>query len=118
MVEILDGLACGAFAEIVEAGDDDQSPARLVQGEADVTEIGVRNVLQFRQRARGPDADHRTARVELAIEGFDGVRRLLVSERDVNRGKDAARERQEMRRKNELRFAQPSVFENFRRVAM
>src|SRR5580658_923324 len=118
MVEILNGLTCGAFAKIVEAGDHDQSPARLVQDKADVTKIGARDVLQFGQRARGPDADHGASGIKLAIEGFDGISRLLLSERDVNRRKDAARERQEVRRKNELRLAESCVLENFRRVAM
>src|SRR5580692_3570085 len=102
MVEILYGLACGALAEIVETGDDDQTLARLVQGKADVAEIGVRHVLQLGQRARGPDADHGASGIKLAIERFDRVGRLRLSEGDVNRRKDAARERQEMRRKNEL----------------
>jgi len=43
------------------------------------------DMLQFGQRARGPDADHGASGIKLAIEGFDGIGRLLLSERDVNR---------------------------------
>src|SRR5580658_4074395 len=118
MVEILNGLARGAFAKIVEARDDNQSPARLVQSKADVTEIGVRDVLQFRQRARGPNANHGASGIKLAIKGFNGVWRLLLCERDVNRGKNSTCERQQMSRKNELRFAEPGVFQDFRGMAM
>ncbi len=118
MVEILNGLARGAFAKIVEARDDDEALARLIQGEAYVTEIGVRDMLQLRQGARGPDADHWPPGVELAIERFDGLGGLLRGERDVDGRENAASQRQQVRGKNELRFGEAGVFENFRRVAM
>src|ERR1700688_79005 len=118
MVEILNGLAGGAFAKGVEAGDNDQTLSGFIQDKADVTEIGVGDVLQFEQSARRPDADHGTAGGKLAIESFDRLRRLLSGERDVNGGKDAAREWQQVRRENELRFGEAGMFENFRCVAM
>src|ERR1700722_4941335 len=97
MVEILNGLAGGTFAEIVETGDHDQALAGLIQGKTDVTEVGVGDVLQLGQSARGPDADHGPASVKLAIEGFDDLRRSLRGKRDVDRRKNSARERQEVR---------------------
>src|SRR5277367_4670500 len=118
MVEILNSLTGGASAEIVEAGDDDEALAGFVEHADDVAEIGVRHVLQLGQRARGPDTDHRASGVELAIEGFDRIRRLLGGESDVNSGKDAARERQQVGGKDELRFGETGVFENFGRVAV
>src|SRR5208282_5376008 len=118
MVEILNGLAGGAFAKIVETRDDDQALAGLVQDKANVTEIGVGYMLQLGQRARGPDANHGPTGVELAIEGFDRFRGLLGRERHVNGGKNASRKRQQMRRENELRFGEAGVLENFGRVAV
>src|ERR1700676_2662453 len=97
MVEILNGLAGGAFAKIVEARDDDETLAGLIQSKPDVAEVSGGDVVQLGQSARGPDADHGAAGVKLAIEGFDGVGRLLGRERDVDRGENSARERQEVR---------------------
>src|SRR5580692_121324 len=105
MVEILDSLASGAFAEIVETRDDDEALAGFVQDEADVAEVGVRDVLQLGQRARGPDADHGAASIKLAIEAFDRFGRLRGGKRDVDGGENAASERQQMCRKDELRFS-------------
>src|SRR3982074_27945 len=118
MVEILHGLAGGAFSKIVEARNDHQTAAGFVQRESDVTKIGVRDVLQLRQRAGWPNADHRAAGVELAVERFDVRGGLRLGERDVNGGKNAAREREQVRRENNLRFAQTGMLENFRRVAV
>ena len=90
VVEILNGLAGGAFAKIVEARDDDQTLAGLVQGKADVAEIRVRDVLQFGQRAGDPDTDHGTASIELAIKRLDVRSGLRLRESDVDAGKNAA----------------------------
>src|ERR1700676_1213497 len=97
MVEILNGLAGGAFAKIVEARDDDEALAGLIRGKTDVTEVGVGDVLQLGQSARGPDTNHGAAGVKLTIAGFDDLGRLLGRERDVDRGENSARERQEVR---------------------
>src|SRR5580658_942895 len=97
MVEILNGLTGGAFAKIVEARDDDQALTRFVQRKADVAEIGVRDVLKLGQGAPGPDAHHGAPSIELAVESFDRVGRLLRGKRYVNRGKNTARERQQVR---------------------
>src|SRR5487761_530952 len=118
MIEILDGLTGGAFAEIVETRDDDQTLAGFVQDKTDVAEIRVCDVLQLRQSARRPNAHHGAAGVKLAKESFDGIWRLLRGERDVNRGENATSERQQVRRKNELRLAEAGVLENFRGVAV
>src|SRR5580693_4591332 len=118
MVEILNGLTGGAFAEIVETGDQDQALAGFIQGKTNVTEVGVGDVLQLGQSARGPDADHGPASVKLAIEGFQDLGRLPDGERDVDGRENSARHRQEVRRKNELRFGEAGVLENFRRVAV
>src|SRR5256885_13707776 len=118
MVEILNGLARGAFAEIVETRNDDEAAAGAIEDEAEVGEIGVGDMLDFRKRAGLPDADHRAASVSLAIKRFDGVRGLRLGERDVDRGKNAARNGKEMRRKDELRFRQAGVVENFGCMAM
>src|SRR5882672_297468 len=116
MVEILNGLAGSAFSKIVEARDDDQAASRFVERESDVAKIRVRDVLQLRQCAGSPDADHGTAGVELAVESLDVRSRLRLGKRDVNGGKNAARKRQQVCRENNLRLAQTGVFENFRRV--
>src|SRR2546430_2093904 len=118
MVEILHGLARGAFAKIVETRNDDEAAAGAVEDEAEVGKIGVRDMLDFGKRAGFPDADHRAASVGFAIKRFDGVRRLRLGERDVDRGENAARDGKEMRRKDELRFGQAGVIENFGRMAM
>src|SRR5260370_24732320 len=75
-------------------------------------------MLQFRQRAGGPDADHAAAGIKPPVERLDVRSSLWFAERDVNGRKDAAREGQQVRRKNNLRLAQPGMFENFRRVAV
>src|SRR5260370_42466287 len=90
MVEILNGLAGSAFSKIVEARDDDQAASRVVQCESDVAKIGVSDVLQFRQRAGDPDANHGTAGVELAEEGLDGRGGLELHERGGSGGKGSA----------------------------
>src|ERR1700682_6777923 len=92
MVEILNGLAGSAFSKIVEARDDDQAASRFVERESDVAKIRVRDVLQLRQRAGSPDADHGTAGVELAVEGLDIRGGLRLARRGVNGGKDTVRE--------------------------
>src|SRR6266436_2949906 len=118
MIEILHGLTGRAFSEIVEAGNDHETPAGFVQRKADIAEVRVRDVLQLGQRTRGPDSNHRPSSVRLAIERFDVVCRLRLAERNVNRGEDSASEREQMSRKNNLRLAQAGVLEDFRRVAV
>src|SRR5579859_2246156 len=102
MVEILNGLACGTFAEIVETRNDDESPTGAVEDEAEVSEIGVRDVLDFGQRSGLPNADHRPASIGFAKERFDGVRRLRFGECDVDSRENAARNGKKMRREDEL----------------
>src|ERR1700722_7326892 len=97
MVEILNGLAGGTFAEIVETVDHDQALAGLIQGKTDVTEVGVGDVLQLGQGPRGPEAAKGRVSEKFAIEGFDDLRRSLRGKRDVDRRKNSARERQEVR---------------------
>src|SRR6184192_1308175 len=118
MVEILHGLARGAFAEIVETRNDDEAAARAIEDEAEVGEIGVGDVLDFGNRTAFRDAYHRAASVGFAIERFDGVRGLRLGERDVDRGENAARNGKEMGREDELRFGQAGVVENFGCMAM
>jgi hypothetical protein len=90
VVEILHGLAGGAFSKIVETRDDDQAVSRVVKGKSDVAEIRARDVLQLGQRAGGPDTDHGTASVELAIKRLDVRSGLRLRESDVDAGKNAA----------------------------
>ena len=97
MVEILNGLAGSAFSKIVEARDDDQAASRLVQCESDVAKIGVRDVLQLRQRFGGLDANQGAAGVELAVERLDVRSSLGFAERNVDGGKNAAGERKQVR---------------------
>jgi len=95
-LKILHGLAGGAFSEIVKARDEDQAASRVVQRESDIAKICVRDVLQLRQAAGGPDAHHRPASVEPAIERFDVRGSLRFGEGDVDGRKNAARKRQQM----------------------
>src|SRR5882724_151100 len=118
MVEILNGLARGAFAEIVETRNNDEAAAGAIEDETEVSEIGVRDVLDFWKRTGLPDADHRAASVGFAIKSFDGVRGLRLGERGVDRGENAARNGKEMRREEESRFGQAGVVENFGCMAM
>ena len=118
MVEILHGLAGSAFSKIIEARDDNQAASRLVECESEVAKISVRDVLQFGQRAGGPQANHRAPGIELAVERFDVRGSLRFAEGNVNGGKNTACERQQVRGENNLRLAETSVFENFRRVTM
>ena len=117
-IEILDGLAGRAFAEIVEARDNDKALAGRVQGEADVAKVGVRDVLELGQRPCRPDADHRAPGVELAIEGFDGIGGMGRAKLDIDGGKDSAGQREEMRGENHAVFGQAGVLENFRSMTM
>ena len=93
----MNGLAGGALAKIVEARDDDEAFAGVVQSETDIAEIGVRDVLQFRQRAGGPDAHHGAAGVELAEDGFDFGGGTRFAQSYVDGGEDSASEGEEMR---------------------
>src|SRR5713101_3749957 len=117
-MEILNCLARRAVAEIVEAGDDDEAFAGVVQGESDIAEIGVRDVLQLGQRASGPDAHQGAASVELSEDGFDGFGGIRRAERHVNGGKNSASQREQMSGKHETIFGQTSVVKNFGSVAM
>ncbi len=114
----MNGLARRALAEIVEAGDDDEAFVGVIQGEPDIAEIRVRDVLQLGQRAGGPDANHGTASVKLSKDSFDGFRGIRGAERDVDSGKNSTSQREKMRGKDEAIFGQAGVLENFRRVAM
>src|SRR6266516_1053616 len=118
MIEILHGLSGSAFAKIVKTGDDNQTTAGLVQGKADVAEIGVRDVLQLRQSAGGPDPHHGTARVEPAVKHLHVCGGLRLLEGDVDGGKNAPRQRQQVGRKNHLLLRQARVVKNFRRMAV
>src|SRR6266705_2422101 len=102
MVEILHGLARGAFAEIVETRNDDETATGAVEDEADVSEIGVGDMLDFRKRAGFPDADHRAASVGFAIKRFDGFRCLRLGECDVDRRENTSRNGKEICREDEL----------------
>ena len=96
MVEILNGLAGGAFAEIVEARDDDEAFAGLIQRKTDVAEIGVCDVLQFGQETGGPDTHHGSASVELAEDAFDRFGRVGGAKRHIDGGEYSAGERKQM----------------------
>jgi hypothetical protein len=45
VIEVLNGLARRAFAEIVQARHEDQTATRLIQREADIAKICVRDML-------------------------------------------------------------------------
>src|SRR5258707_14081802 len=96
MVEILHGLAGGAFSEIVKARYEDQAASRMVQRESDIAKICVRDVLQLRQAAGGPDANHWPAGVEPAIERFDVRGSLRLGGSEVDSGKNCAGKREQM----------------------
>src|SRR5882757_7960781 len=98
MVEILNGLARSAFTEIVKTRNDNEAATRAVENEAEVSEIGVGDVLDFGKRAGLPDADHRAASVGFAIERFDGVRGLRLGECEIDRGENTSRNGKEMGR--------------------
>ena len=102
MVEILYGLARGAFAEIVETRNDNEAASGAIENETEVSEIGVGDMLDFGKDTGLPDADHRAASVGFAIKRFDGASGLWLGERDVDRGENAARNGKEMRREDEL----------------
>ena len=72
------------------------------------------DLLQFGQRARGPDTDHGPPGEELAVERFDIRRNLGFLEIYVNRGKYAACERQQMRRKHDLILGETGMLEDLR----
>src|SRR6266851_3010173 len=90
----------------------------MVQGEADIAKVGVRDVLELRQLASGPDAHHRAPGVELAVGGFNGFGGMRGAERHVDGRKNSAGQRQKMRGENHAVFGQAGVLENFRGVAM
>src|SRR5215470_3945611 len=100
MIEILNGLARGTFAEIVQTRDDDEAAAGVVEHEADVGEVRMRDMLNFRKRTGFPDADHGTASIGLAIKSFDRFGSLRHRKRHVNRGENSSRDRKKMRGEN------------------
>src|SRR5437764_418446 len=118
MVQILDRLAGCALPEIVETGDQNQAAARRIQSKADIAKIRMRDVLQLGQRAGRPNAYHGPSGVEPPKEFFDFGNSSWLLERDVNGGKNSARERQQVCREDHLRLAQAGMFKDFRRVAM
>src|SRR5260370_38420142 len=114
MIEILHGLSGSAFAKIVKTGDDDQTTTGLVQGKADVAEIGVRDVLQLRKSAGGPDPHHGTARVEPAVKHLHVRGGLRLLKGDRNSGKNAAPEKQQRGRKKHLLPRQAAASQDLR----
>src|SRR5438552_6559740 len=97
VIEVLDGLLVCVFSQIDEARNDDQAASGFVQSESDIAKIRVRYVLQFRQRACGPDADHRAASIKAPVQRFDSRSGLRFAEGDVDGGKDTAGEREQVR---------------------
>lgn len=91
-VHVFDGLGGGAFEQVVERGDDDQPAMRFFSGrgavfscrgavelEAEVAEVGARDVLDLGEGGRAADADERGAGVEVVeaeLDFFHGA--LLV----------------------------------------
>src|SRR5262249_40573342 len=80
--------------------------------------VGVSDVLDFRKRAGFPDANHGASSVGFAIESFDGFESLWLTERDVNGREDSARDGEQVRGENQLRFGHASLFGDFGGVAM
>src|SRR6266404_7141181 len=78
----------------------------------------MRDMLQLRERASGPDAHHGAAGEEFAEDGFDGFGGIRRAERDVDSGKNSASQREEMRGEDDAIFGQAGVLEYFRRVAV
>src|SRR5256885_5169684 len=116
MVQILDCLAGSAFPQIVETGNEDQAAARGIQGKADIAKIRMRDVLQFRQRAGGPDTYHGPPGVKLSKESLDFGASSRLIQRHVDGGENPARERQKVRGEDHLRFAQAGMLENLGRM--
>ncbi len=75
-------------------------------------------MLQLGQSAGLPDAHHRPPGVGLAEKRFHRFWRLCSAERHVNGGKNTARQRQQMRAEDHLRFRQAGVLDDFRCMAM
>ncbi len=117
-IEILHGLSGGAFAEIIETRDDDESRSRSVEGKADIAEIGLHDMLQFGNSARRPNANHGAGSIKLSVNGLDGLGNGWLGERDINSGEDSASNREEVRGEDEFGLVHASVLEDFGRVAM
>src|ERR1700761_6873071 len=101
-VHVLDGLRGGAFEQVVEARDDDESAGVAIEMEAEVAEAGAHDGLNLRQMGRAADADERSVCVEVVEAGlkfFDGARLVKTH---VEGGEDSARDRQQMRRELNL----------------
>jgi len=116
-VKILHGLPGGAFPEIVETGDDDEAASGFIQGESDIAEIGVCNVLQFRQRARG-QIRIMAARRRTCDRAPQRLPRLAAPRDSRRSWTEFARERQQMRRKHDLIFRETGMLEDLGRIAV
>src|ERR1700736_5844484 len=73
-VQILNRLPGRAFAQIVEAGNDNQTLAWRIQGETNVAEIRRVDVLKLRQPPCRRDPHLPAAGVKLAVKGFGFLR--------------------------------------------
>src|SRR5690242_1261471 len=118
MVQILHSLSGGPFPKIVETGDENQAAPGRIQNETDVAKIRVRDVLQLRQHPSAPDTNHGPSGIKLTKQSFDFCSRLFLIECYVDGGENPARERQQVRREDNLGFTQTRVLKDFRRMAV
>ncbi len=73
-VETLDGLAGGAFDEIVLCAEDEHSPSARVEAEGDVAEVCPSDVLGIGEAGGGEDANEGAVGVGVLPSGFEGGR--------------------------------------------
>src|SRR5690348_8403055 len=73
-IHVLDRLAGGAFAQVVDYGNHDGAASFLVVLESDVAEVGVRNRMQIGNLPGCVQTDERLGRVALAIDRQQIVR--------------------------------------------
>ena len=96
-VDVLDGLAGGALAEVVEGADDDRAIGVLVLEHPDLRPVGVLNARKLRGDALGKNGDERARRV-VRLEQCPEVG---AGRAHVARGDQAPANRQQVRRERD-----------------
>jgi hypothetical protein len=117
-VHVLHRLAGCALEQVVETRDQHQTLAVLRQLEADVAVVGADDVLDLGQVRRSPYAHHGAGRVERAQAGFDLVGTGPLRKPHIDRRKNPARNRQQMRRELKLLRSEMELLQHLAHVAM
>src|SRR5262249_10521543 len=100
------------------AGNQNQPLAIGRECKSDIAEIRPQRKRDLRQLWWRKDANKRTAGIELSQRCFHFARRHWLLELEIDRGKNASGNRQQVRRKDKLAGLQRKLLQNLPGVSM